>query len=168
MTEDQLAAGVARNNVAALDPAGWRLNWVYKRLIPTGSYFQTFYQVPPSAAIFRLDYLMIFWPGSPTAVYGYQQIHLELIDDRGTRFLVADPSEPASRQGVRCALFTTPGAGPRPPAAAEPSYRGMMPLGLEFPGRANIAVNLRGATETPEPVRIDLLLVGHLKNKVGP
>jgi len=164
MTDAELKAGVNANNARAMDPGAWRLRWIVASLVPTGTFFSFKFQVPAAAAIYRLEYLMAWWPIGPG---NFRPLYVELGDDRGQDHILVDKG-PELRNGAAFSLFTTPNTDINTAVAGDQSaYKGMMPLNLEFPGRATIAVNIRGALATPDPVSLSILLAGHQKNRVG-
>lgn len=161
----QLQAGIDANNARAMDPAGWRLRWLHLSVVPTGSFFTVHFEVPESAAMFRLEYLFAWWPVTGGV---FRQLYAELIDDRGIKFTdVKNTQNKAVSFGAKFSLFTSPTTDPDSATAGDQSkYLGAMPLNIEFPGRAQISINIRGALATPDPANVELVLVGHLKNKV--
>lgn len=164
MTAEQMKAGVDANNARAMDPGAWRLRWIVATLIPTGTFFTFKFQVPAAAAFFRLEYLMTWWPVGPGA---FRPLFVELGDDRGQDFVLVDKG-PALANGAAFSLFTTPNTDVNAALAGDQAaYKGMMPLNLDFPGRATISVNIRGALGTPDPTSLSILLAGHQKNRVG-
>jgi len=167
ITAAELAAGVAANNARALDPGAWRLRWLLQTVTPTGPFFTVIFEVPEAAALYRLGYMFAWWAVGPGPA---RPLYVELADDRGQKFTFAQAMQNRTiSQGMKTGLFTGPGTDPDPAAAGDQSaYLGAMPLDVEFPGRAQIMINVRGALPTPDPAQVKILLVGHQKNKVGP
>jgi len=164
MTQNEIEAGIARNNARAMDPAGWRLRWIYLPIIPTGSFVSEQFQIPPAAALYRLQYFLVWWPVGPGA---FRPLFAEIMDDRGQKHVFVQ-SGPELGQGAKLSLFTTPNVDPNSTLAGDQAaYMGMMPLNIDFPGRCTVTINLRGATATPDPTEIAILLAGHQKNQVG-
>lgn len=164
MTEEEIKAGIDANNARALDPGAWRLRWIFLQVIPTGSFVQVQFQIPAAAAMFRLQYPMIWWPVGPGA---FRPLFMEIMDDRGQKYVFVDKG-PSLGLGANVSLFTTPNVDPNSAVAGDQSaYLGMMPLNIEFPGRCTVTVNIRGATATPDPTQIAILLAGHQRNQVG-
>jgi len=159
-----LQAGVEANNARAMDPAAWRLRWIYALIVPTGSFITYQFQVPAAAALYRLEYLIAWWPVGPGA---FRPLFAELADDRGQKFVLTDKRTEV-RDGAPFSLFTTPNVDPNSALAGDQSaYLGAMPLNLDFPGRAVVSLNIRGALATPDPTGIAILFAGHQKNRVG-
>lgn len=158
-----MKAGVDANNARAMDPGAWRLRWIVATLIPTGTFFTFKFQVPAAAAIFRLEYLLAWWPVTGT----FRPLFVELGDDRGQDHVLVDKG-PELQNGAAFSLFTTPNTDINAALAGDQAaYKGMMPLNLDFSGRAVISVNIRGALATPNPASLSILLAGHQKNRVG-
>lgn len=163
MNEQQLIAGVARNNARALDPRRWKLRWLHQQVIPTGTVTPVYFGFPAAAAVYRLEYALIFWPVTGGV---FRPLFLEIADDRGTKFTLVDPRRAELANGVNVALFTTPNTDPNATLAGDQSaYLGTTCLDLEFPGRAVLTVLIRGATAAPNPASIEVLLTGHQRNE---
>ncbi len=163
MNLQELQAGIARNNARAASQSAWRLRWISANLIPTGTFFTFQFQVPSAAMLYRLEYLIAWWPVTEV----FRPLFCELADDRGQKYVLTGPRQEL-RLGMPFTLFTTPGSDPNSTLTGDQSsFKGMMPLNLEFPGRANISINIRGATAAPDPSQVSILLVGHQKNKAG-
>jgi hypothetical protein len=162
MTPAELQAGIAHNDARALDKARWLLRWISLTVIPTGSFISVKFQIPPAAAFFRLEYLMVWWPVTEV----FRDLFLELADDRGQKFTLIG-KRPELHNGQNVTLFTSPGTDQNSALAGDQSaYLGMYPLHLDFPGRAILNINIRGALATPNPSQINFLLAGHQKNQV--
>lgn len=163
MLREELIRGIDENNARAMDPGGWRLRWIFASLVPTGTFFTFQFQVPPAAAFYRMEYLLAAWP----IVGTFRPLFMEVADDRGQKFVLTS-KRPELQNGANLALFTTPNVDPDPATAGDQSqYLGMVPLNIDFPGRAVVSVNIRGALATPDPTTISLLIAGHQKNRVG-
>lgn len=163
MTTQELQAGIDRNNARAKDPKAWRLRWISAALIPTGTFFSFQFQIPSAAWEYKLEYLIAWWPVTEV----FRPLFCDISDDRGQRFVMTGQGPEISR-GMPFNLFTTPGTDPNSALAGDQSaYKGMMPLGLRFPGRAIVTLNIRGATAAPDPSQLNILLVGHQKNQAG-
>jgi len=164
VTEQETQAGIDANNARALDPAAWRLRWLFLDLVPTGTYFQSRFQIPAAAALYKVGYLMAWWPVGPGA---FRPLFLDIQDDRGQQYIFVDKG-PELGLGANLSLFTTPNVDPNSAVAGDQSaYLGMMPLNIEFPGRCTVTVSIRGALGTPDPTSLKLLVAGHQKNQVG-
>lgn len=163
----ELAAGVAANNARALDRGAWRLRWLFQSVTPTGPFFTVIFEVPEAAALYRLGYIFAWWAVGPGPA---RPLFAELADDRGQKFTRAQAMQNREiARGMPFNLFTGPGTDPAAATAGDQAaYLGAMPLDIEFPGRAQIMINIRGALATPDPAQVEILLVGHQKNKVGP
>jgi hypothetical protein len=162
MNAQELQAGVDRNNARAFDPGAWRLRWLFLNLIPTGVYFQTQFQIPAAAALYRLEYLMAWWPATGAA----RGLFMEIMDDRGQKYMFVDKGVEL-RLGARVSLFTTPTTDTNAALAGDQAaYKGMMPLNLEFPGRCTLTIAIRGSSPAPNPTSVSILLAGHQKNQV--
>jgi hypothetical protein len=163
VTLEELQAGVDANNARALDPGAWRLRWIFLDLVPTGTYVQAQFQIPAAAALYKLEYLLAWWPVGPGA---FRPLFMEVMDDRGQKYVFVDKGAELGR-GANVALFTTPNTDPDSALAGDQAaYKGMMPLNIEFPGRCTLTLAIRGATATPDPTSIKILLAGHQKNQV--
>lgn len=163
MLREELIQGINANNARAMDPAAWRLRWIFASLVPTGTFFTFQFQVPAAAAFFRLEYLIAAWP----IVGTFRPLFVEIGDDRGQKFILTS-KRPELQNGANLALFTTPTVDPNPATAGDQSaYMGMLPLNLDFPGRAVVSLNFRGATAAPNPTTVSILLAGHQKNRIG-
>ncbi len=163
MTQDELQAGIARNNARAKNPAAWRLRWISATLIPTGSFFTFQFQIPSAAWEYRLEYLIAWWPVTEV----FRPLFCTIDDDRGQKYVLTGQGPELSR-GMPFNLFTSPATDPNSTLAGDQSaYLGAMPLNLRFPGRATVSLNIRGATATPDPAQLNILLVGHQKNQAG-
>ncbi len=163
MTLEELQAGIDANNARALDPGAWRLRWIFLDLVPTGTYFQAQFQIPPAAALYKVEYLMIWWPVGPGT---FRPLFMEVMDDRGQKYVFVDKG-PELGRGANVSLFTTPNTDPNSALAGDQAaYKGMMPLNIEFPGRCTVTVSIRGATATPDPTSVKILIAGHQKNQV--
>ncbi len=163
MTKEELLAGVARNNARAGDLSAWRLRWIYAPLVPTGTFFSYQFQIPSAAWEYNLEYLIAWWPVTEVR----RALYCDIADDRGQRYVMTGQGGEVSR-GMPFNIFTTPGTDPNSALAGDQSaYKGMMPLGLRFPGRATVTINIRGATPLPDPATLSILLVGHQRNKAG-
>lgn len=161
-----IADAVARNNARVYSDARWKLRWIYRRAVPTGSYFPVYLEVPESAASFRLDYLLLYWPYPREGAL--VPIFVQAYDDRGQQFVFVDSRRPETSRGADVRLFTSPGMETDTVATADRApYRGTYPLGLEFPGRAQLTLLFRIPTfAAGNPEFIDILLAGHVRNKV--
>lgn len=163
MTPAELQAGIDANNARASAADAWRLRWISFALVPTGTVTTFQFQIPPAAAFYRLEYLMMGWGIGPGL---FRPLNLEISDDRGQKFILF--SKQTQNLGAKVALFTSPGVDPNPALAGDQSaYKGMFPLMLDFPGRATVTLTLRGAVGTPDPTTVNVLLAGHQQNRLG-
>ncbi len=162
MNAAELQAGIDANNARAMAADAWRLRWISFDLVPSGSVTTHQFQIPSSAAFYRLEYLLCGWPGNLGA---FRPLDLEISDDRGQKFILF--SKQTGNKGARVSLFTTPGPdGVTGLINGNSQYKGMYPLMLDFPGRAVVTLTLRGALGTPDPAAVHFLLAGHQKNRM--
>jgi hypothetical protein len=141
-----------------MDPKRPVLRWLFRQLIPTGTFFSEFFNIPPASERFTLEWVLMAWPITAGAA---RSLFVEVGDARGQSFTLVDMKNPSTRLGAKASLFTTPGTDPDPVLAGDQArYLGMMPIGIDFPGRGQFTVNIRNATAAPNPSFINLLVLG--------
>jgi len=137
-----------------------------RRSIPTGTMYQEKFLLPRAARKYLLQYCLVSYPVTAGV---FREIFFELIDPWGMPHVNFDLKNPATANGAKVSLFTSPAVDTTPAAAGDTSqWVGMLPLNEVYPGLAVLTLNIRGALATPNPAFIDILLAGRQVVKGAP